>query len=167
MTTIPQFWFYSAALIALLLVLLVAQFFRPSRNAVPPTDTGIRWFNALILLMMVLGVLYLTCALELHRKRLSALIDPYPSARYAPERESFTGNERWIYVTPDHAENIIAFYQQASLRSGYALLIDKGTTTTRLLFSRAGKQIFLTIENENDTRVLYYSQDGGMRFAPR
>lgn len=165
MTTLPQFWFFSAALIIFLLILLGAQFFRSSRKTPLDADGGIRWFNALVLLSMVLGVIYLTYELELHRKRLYVLIDPYPSARYAPERESLTGNERWVYVTPDDVENIIMFYQQALLRSGHTLIIDKGTTTARLLFSRAGKHLFLAIENEDDTRVLYYLEDGSARIV--
>jgi hypothetical protein len=116
---------------------------------------------------MVLAAYYGTYALELHRKRLLSLIPAYPSARYAPERESFSGSEKWVYVSREQADSIILFYQQESTRVPYTLLIDKSTTTYRLLFSRDGKQLFLTITSEGDRRILYYSQDGEVRRVSR
>jgi hypothetical protein len=159
MMTIPQFWFYAAFGVAVLICLLGVECMRASR-AIIPFDRGRHWFNVSILCALVLGAMYFTYALELHRKHLDLLITPYPSARYAPERESFPKTEKWVYVSRDSADAIITFYQQESARASFALVVNKGTTTSRLLFSRNEEQLFLTIENEGDVRVLYYSREG-------
>jgi hypothetical protein len=167
MTTIPQFWYYAALLIALLLFLLGIEFRHAFRTVIPDRDRGMRWFNVVILLIMVLAAYYGTYLLELHRKRLLSLIPAYPSARYAPERESFSGSEKWVYVSGEQADTIIAFYQQESTRVPYTLLVDKSMTTSRLLFSRDGEQLFLTITSEGDKQILYYSRDGEVRRVAR
>jgi hypothetical protein len=168
MTTIPQFWCYAALLIALLLFLLGIEFRHAFRHTViPDRDRGMRWFNVVVLFIMVLATYYGTYALELHRKRLLLLIPAYPSARYAPERESFSGSEKWVYVSGEHMDAIVNFYQEVSTRVPYTLLLDKGTTTSRLLFSRDGEQLFLTIASEGDKQILYYSRDGEVRRVTR
>lgn len=160
--TIPQFWFYSALGIAALLFLLGVECLRASR-ATAPFDRGGHWFNVSILSAVVLVAIYFTYTLELHRKHLELLITSYPSARYAPERESFPKTENWVYVSRDSVDAIIAFYEQESVRASFALVVNKGSTTSRLLFSRNEKQLFLTIENEGNVRILYYSKDGSVQ----
>lgn len=164
---IPQFWFYSAVFIAILVFLLGAELVRSRRVLITDFDRTRARFNAGILFILILATIYLTYMIEMHRKHLDVLIAPFPSARYAPERESLTSSERWVYVTHQQTDEIVAFYRQYSSGAGYTLVVDSGTTTSRLLFSRDGKQIFLTIENENDTRVLYYSEDGNARIVVR
>jgi hypothetical protein len=167
MTTFPQFWFYAALLIAFLLFLLGAECLHALRRATPDFDRGIRWFNVTVLLFLVFGTIYFAYMIELHRKRLDLLITSYPSSRYAPERESFSVIERWVYMTQDQMPMIVTFYQQEAARAGYTVVTDEGATTSRLLFSRQGKQLFLTIENKETKRILYYSEEGDVRIVSR
>lgn len=166
MTTLPQFWFYAAVVIAPLLFLLGAEFVHATRKDNLDGDRGVRWFNVFILFIMVIGVIFLTYRLELHRKQLLLLITEYPSARYAPEREPFGSVDQWIYVSHDTMDAIVLFYQEESVRVGYTLIPNKGTTTSRFLFTRDEEQLFLTIEDEGNVRALYYSKDGQAQIAP-
>lgn len=160
MTTIPQFWFYSALLIGVLLVLFVMECVRACRAEATDFDRGRRWFNASILFIIGIATLYGTYVLEMHRTHLQSLITLYPGARYAPERESLSGSEQWVYVTKDPTDAIVDFYQHDSVRPPYALIVDKGTTTSRLLFSREEGKLFLTIAREGDIYIMYYSAEG-------
>lgn len=160
MTTIPHFWFYIALLIAVLIVLFIAECVRAFRVDSTDFDRGRRKFNAGILLVIVLAMSYGAYALEMHRQHLLSLITPYPGARYAPERESLSERERWVYVTQDKADNIVDFYKYDATIAKYELVVDQQATTSRLLFSRNDNQLFLTITREGDKHVLYYSEKG-------
>lgn len=157
---LPYFWIFSALCIALLLYLLQSEFSQATHVDTSEFDRGVRWFNVSVLLALVVIVGYITYQLEVHRQTLDRLVTLYPSARYAPERESFGEREKWVYVSREEADAIITFYQKESVLNDYGLVTNKSGATTRLLFTQGGEQFFLTIVDEGRFRVLYYSKEG-------
>jgi hypothetical protein len=153
-------WIFTATLAAFIVFFALQQFILGIRLSAHHPDRGPLWFNAAILLVLAGGLLYGGNLLVTHHRELSKMIPPYPLARYAPEREPFTPTNTWVYVTHESTDEIVQFYHDEAPRWVYTLVVNRGTTTSRILFSQATKQMFLTIEEKGDKRILYYSEDG-------
>ncbi len=128
-------------------------------------ERGISCFNACILFATVLAGLFGTHFLYMHTRALARIVPMYPLVRYAPEREVFSSGafgKTWIFVAADAPSAIVDFYQTHASPDTYTLVRDESAVTPRLLFTKEGGNLFLTIVPEGNKSVLYYSRDGTM-----
>ena len=129
-------------------------------------------FNLCVLFIAVVGILFGVRFLYAHEHVLEAEIPVYAHARYAPEREMFREgvlSKTWIYVSLDTSDAIVEHYRMLSQSGVAKIIIDTSKPLTpKLMFQTAqNKNIFLTIENEDNTSVLYYGEVGEVRTVSR
>lgn len=156
----PQFWIYGGALIFLLLCIVAREVFHVWRGRHYSTHRVPHLFNIFILLVLVLATYYGIRRFEEHRERFESTSLSYPRADYRAERQSLQFGDEWVYETVDTPETVIAFYKAQAKNNRYAVTVDTGTSSPRLLLERSGVRLFLTIINENEVRVLHYGKDG-------
>ncbi len=161
-------WLPVTALICLLTLVGVRELFL-SRSFLPgDPERGMEIFNICMLFIAIVGMLYGVGFLRAHQRAIEAEISVYAHARYAPEREIFRDgvfSKTWIYISFDSADNIVEHYKALSQQSGVSIIIDTSTQgSPKLMFQSVNKKnIFLTIEKEDDKSVLYYSEAGEVR----
>lgn len=161
------FVFYGAAGALIFTILAARELVHACRAPSVGPERGMHAFTALMFGCFAAVLLCGAVRLDRHRAILEQNFPVYPSARYAPERESFAVQREWIYLTHNDAEQVVAFYRATASRAGYALVVNDATGTARLLFARDDRRIFLTITDEGATRVLYYTQEGDVRIVSR
>lgn len=153
-------WNVLICLILLLLFLLAREVVLTFRLHKSHPEKGMAWFNAVVLIVLFLGVFSGGLLLVLREYRLAQIVPLYPNARYAPERELVSAGKNWIFVTHDSSGMIESFYEEMASSSGYTLMSSKEHAVTRLLFQKGNKNFFLTIASLEDTRYLFYGDDG-------
>ena len=153
-------WNVLICLILLLLFLLAREAVLTFRLHKSHPEKGMAWFNAAVLIILFLGVFSGGLLLILREYRLAQIVPLYPNARYAPERELVSVGKNWIFVTHDSSGMVESFYGDMASSSGYTLMSSKEHAVTRLLFQKENKNFFLTIASLEDTRYLFYGDDG-------
>lgn len=154
------------AIIALVVFLTVCAFleFRAFLKAPPGhPERGLYVFNILFLFCVTGGVLWGGRYLEERRIILQAMIPEYPYADYRPERGGLLDRDVWVYSTSDATSSIVEFYRDVASGPSETFYIDGAGSNTRMFIERSGKEIFLTIKDENGKRMLYYSRNGSAR----
>ena len=165
-------WLPVSLLIFLLCIVAIRELFL-SRSFLPgDPERGMAVFNLCVLFIAVAGSLFGVRFLYAHEQILEAEIPVYTHARYAPEREVFRDgvfNKTWIYVSLDTADAIVEHYRMLPQSGVAKIIIDTSKPRTpKLMFQSAhNKNIFLTIETEDNASVLYYSEEGEVRTVSR
>lgn len=161
-------WLPVSVFIFLLCIVALRELFL-SRSFLPgDPERGMALFNLCVLFTAISGVLYGVHFLRAHELVLEAEIPVYAHARYAPEREVFRDgvfSKTWIYVSLDSADTIVLDYKALSQGGATKIIIDTSRAgSPKLMFQSANKKnIFLTIEKEDNVSVLYYSEEGEVR----
>lgn len=161
-------WLPVSVLIILLGIVALRELFL-SRSFLPgDPERGMALFNLCVLFVSVTGMLYGVHFLYAHEQALEAEIPIYAHARYAPEREVFRDgvfSKTWIYVSLDSADSIVKHYNALSQSGTEKIIIDTSKEgSSKLMFQSVNKKnIFLTIEKEDNISVLYYSEEGEVR----
>lgn len=163
-------WLPVTVLLALLLLLFVREFVL-ARNYMPgDPERGMSLFNLWVIFFTIVCVVFGTRHLFVHERTFEHMLPPYPHARYAPEREVFHGgafDSQWIYVSSDELDAIINFYRSTSDKNKIKMITDiSATSSPKIMFTDGKKNIFLTIEREKNTSVLFYSEEGEARSVP-
>ena len=156
-------WVLGVLIAAVLLFLAVREFLLARRYPHNLPERGMGFFHGFILLGFFVFVLYGMGLLYAHEQKLELIISVFPSARYAPEREAFEDEGTWVFVSSASSETIRSYYVELADQLGYRLAMNVDGATQRLLLSRERDNIFLTIEDRDNVRVLYYSEEGSVR----
>lgn len=120
-------------------------------------------FNAVILVTFCVGGVYGLRILRAQVEHLSALVEIYPSARFAPERELLSKKNEWVFVTKDQLSQIEQFYQRSASSTGAFLERDTRGGTERLLLHKGEKNMFITLQRVNDITLIFFSEEGEVR----
>jgi hypothetical protein len=113
--------------------------------------------------LLILATCYGIKRFEAHRDRFESTFLSYPSAHYKADRQSLRFGNEWVYVTDDTPEAVISFYSAQAEKGRYALVVNKATSTSRLMFQKDEGRLFLTILSENGERVLHYGENGAAK----
>lgn len=125
-------------------------------------------FNCIILLLFFLAGVYGVRLFVMRDAAFAAVFPRYPNARYAPEREIFREGGERIYVTGNSPAEVVRYYDTQATSSGYHVTLDDNAEVTgRLIVERGEKRMFLTVQKEGNTTVLYFSGEGEMKTVTR
>lgn len=161
-------WLPISALLFLLVVVAARETFLSRSFLRGDPERGMAVFNVCVLLLAFIAVVWGARFLRAHEQVIEARIPIYTHARYAPEREIFREgdfNNTWIYVSSDSADAIVDHYNSLARAGNIKIIIDTSKSgSPKLLFELDNKKnIFLTIEKEENRSVLYYSEEGEVR----
>ncbi len=165
-------WLPVSALIFLLCILAIRETFLSRSFIKGDPERGMAVFNLCVLIASIMGILYGVHFLYIHERKLERQIPTYAPARYAPEREVFRDgvfSKTWIYVSGDTPETIVLYYAALTQVGDLSIIVDTSVVgSPKLLFVSAKKKnIFLTIEKEDNKSVLYYGEEGEARTVSR
>lgn len=125
-------------------------------------DRGFYWFNSVFLLLCIAAVLYGGSYIDLGRRTFEELMKPYPTARYAYERNGVIHDTMWVYVTHDDPEAVREFYRKEAARANISFIEDNANPEL-LSFTLPSGPMFLTIKKEDGEVVLYFSRNGEIK----
>ena len=165
-------WLPGTVLIFLLCIIAMRELFLAISFLPGNPERGMAFFNVCVLVIAVTGILFGVRFLYAHEHVLEARIPVYAHARYAPEREVFREglfSATWVYVSKDTTDAIVEYYRTLSQGGRVMIIIDTSKPETpKLMFQSAqNKNIFLTIEKEDNKSVLYYGEVGEVRSVSR
>ena len=99
-------WNVIICLLSLLLFLLARESLLTFRLHKSHPEKGMAWFNAVVLIVLFLGVFSGGLLLLLREYRLAQIVPLYPNARYAPERELVSA-EKNFYSLSEKADALL------------------------------------------------------------
>lgn len=120
-------------------------------------------FNALVLCAFCVAGIFGLYALRAHVAHLRTLVEIYPTARFAPERELLSAHDEWVFVTKDSPNEIEQFYRKSASSTGVRFERDTHASIERLLLQKGEQKIFITLERENQQTLIFFSEEGEMR----
>ena len=161
-------WLPISALLLLLVVVAIREMVLSRSFLRGDPERGMAVFNICVLLVAIIAVSFGVRFLHAHEQVIEARIPIYTHARYAPERELFRDGDfsnTWIYVSDDEADAIVDYYNSLAQAGTIKIIIDSSKKRSPKLLLELGnkKNIFLTIEKEENRSVLYYSEEGEVR----
>lgn len=157
------FWDVIIVLVILLTVFALLEFRAFLKTPEGHPHRGLYLFNIFFLLCVIGGVLWGGRYLEDRRIILQSMIPEYPYADYRPERNGLLDRDVWVYSTNDTTLAVEEFYRNVTSSEKETFYIDHTPDGAIMFIEHSGKEIFLTVKEENGNRILYYSRHGNVR----
>jgi hypothetical protein len=152
-------WVAFTVLALLLVSLFLREILIARRMPEVHPERRMAYFNACVLALLLVAVLYGERVLVVHDAELTASFPRYPTARFAPERQ-LLGEGDWVYVTSDAPANVVDFYVHDAGKSDYRVIAPSGTSSEHVFLSSPQRELFLTVRREGDLTVLYFTASG-------
>lgn len=166
MNAVNAYWVTVILLSGLLAFLSMRELFQLSRLHAAHPDRGSYWFNGCFLILASVGILYGGYYADMGRRTIEALIVVPPSSRYAIERNSVIHSTTWVYVSGKREDEIRSFYREYA-RARHITLLEDDHDAVRMSFILPSGLLFLTLRNEGEKTILYFSRDGEIRTVTR